>query len=101
MSSHELSQQAYQELGDMERDSMTADDELLARLERHYEHAMEIDGHVVAASLKDAAARIRELKEQLEAEKQGHRLVVHQFPNEAELAPVLSVRPMIVLDLKL
>ena len=59
-----------------------------------------------AHTMRDVMERVvynylKLLKEQLEAEKQGHRLVVHQFPNEAELAPVLSVRPMIVLDLKL
>ena len=59
-----------------------------------------------AHTMRDVMERVvynylKLLKEQLEAEKKGHRLVVIRLPEGIEFPPALAVNPVVLVDLKL
>ena len=60
-----------------------AHEELLARLDNHYQHAMSIQAHIGAQTYKDAAAALRGTLAELEAERKAReeerRLTDHTY----------------------
>ena len=59
-----------------------------------------------AHTMRDVVERLvynylKLLKEQLDAEKQGHRLVILHWPDGVVLPPHLAANPAVLVDLKL